>query len=92
LHIRFGDYLHVAGAIDLGVKHSKMALAQMMTLEEIPEQDVYNMIGKVASHHMQAGQLDSALVYYRMAISKARTITRPLVAGCCLQQYGHVAE
>jgi DNA-binding CsgD family transcriptional regulator len=78
LHIRFGDYLHVAGAIDLGVKHSKMALAQMMTLEEIPEQDIYNMIGKVASHHMQAGQLDSALVYYRMAISKARTITRPL--------------
>ena len=78
LHIRFGDYLHVAGAIDLGVKHSKMALAQMMILEEIPEQDIYNMIGKVASHHMQAGQLDSALVYYRMAISKARTITRPL--------------
>jgi hypothetical protein len=78
LHIRFGDYLHLAGAIDLGVKHSKIALAQMMALEDYPEQDVYNMIGKVASHHMQANQLDSALAYYRMAISKARTITNPL--------------
>ncbi|MCF8258948.1 MAG: hypothetical protein K9J06_15440 [Flavobacteriales bacterium] len=88
LHIRFGDYLHVAGAIDLGVKHSKMALAQMMALEEFPEQDVYNVIGKVASHHMQAGQLDSALVYCRMAIGKARTIGEPIWLAAAFNNMG----